>query len=453
MSLDAYTPQAGDENISVDAYDLDLDYRLKTNRLAATAVIRGTITHPTRTIGFDLVGLRASKVTVDGDRGARYRQTDRKVKITFSEERAAGAPFNVTIDYAGAPRPRRTRWGALGWEELEDGSLVASQPSGAPTWFPCNDVPSDKATYRIRVLTDPDYTVAAGPARGKRTHKGRVHWEFALDAPTATYLASVQIGRYTTKATKLGGVPGRLLYPTALASRVKADFADLGAMMTLFEQHFGPYPFEEYAVVITADDLEIPVEAQAMAVFGANHIDGKGGLERLVAHELAHQWFGNSVGVGQWKDIWLNEGFACYAEWLWSEASGRASAHAKALAHHARLMQEPQDLVLSDPGPADMFDDRIYKRGALTLHALRLTVGDEAFFDVIRAWTATYRHGTADTMDFVAVAEEVTGRPLLAMLRPWLSETALPPMPAGGVGVDPAPLTEAILLPRGRGRA
>lgn len=450
MIADPYLPQSGDENVNVDSYELDLDYRLSTNRLSGTAQLRGTLRHPATTIGFDLVGLRVSRVTVAGDRAAKFRQTDRKVKVTFGHECPAGTAFDITIAYAGAPRPRRTRWGTLGWEELEDGVIVASQPSGAPTWFPCNDLPADKATYQIRLLADAGYLVAAGPQRARRTHKGRVQWTFAHDVPTATYLVAVQLGRYTQTTATLSEVPVRILHPAALRSRVQADFADLGRMLTVFQDAFGPYPFEEYTVVVTEDDLEIPLEAQAMAVFGANHIDGAGGLERLIAHELAHQWFGNSVGVAQWQEIWLNEGFACYAEWIWSEASGGPSAHAKALAHHARLAASAQDLVLADPGAADMFDDRVYKRGALALHALRLTIGDEGFFDLLRAWTARYRFGTVQTTDFIALAEELTGRPVLRMLRPWLYETALPELPAGGTAAGPAALTEEILLPRGR---
>lgn len=444
MRADAYTPQSGDPGIRVEHYDLALDYRVGTNRLSGTATIRGQVRAATKAVSFDLVGLRATKVTAAGSRVAGFHQSDRKLRITLASPLPAGQTFQFVIAYAGAPRPRRSRWGTIGWEELADGALVASQPTGSPSWFPCNDVPSDKPTSRISLTTDQGYTVLAGGVRtAKTTRGGRTTWVFEQNAPTPTYLMTVHVGRYVEETVTLAGPVGRLLYPPGLVARVRADFADLSRMVAVFIDFFGPYPLEEYSVVVTADDLEIPLEAQGIGVFGANHIDGVGGLERLVAHELAHQWFGNSVGVAKWQDIWLNEGFACYAEWLWSEASGGTSAHQKAVSHHARLASLPQDLVVSDPGPDLMFDDRVYKRGALTLHALRLTLGDAAFFGLLRTWTRTYRASTATTADFVALAEEVSHVPVAGLMHAWLDRPCLPPLPSGGR----MPIPDAVPLP------
>ena len=439
--MTSYAPGSGDETWSAESYDLDLAYRVATNRLSGTATVVVSALERLRSVSFDLVGLRVEKVRVDGAK-ARSRHAAGKLVVTLPEPAEAGARLVVRVDYAGTPAPRSTPWGDLGWEELADGVIVAAQPTGAATWFPCNDRPGDKATYRLRLSAEHGYTVVAhGRLTDRRTTAGKVTWTYEQREPTSTYLATVQIGRYETVPVALGTaaapVAGLVVAPPELHDRAAHDFAPLPRMMSCFVDAFGPYPFEGYTVVVTADELEIPLEAQGAAVFGANHVDGRSGTERLIAHELAHQWFGNSVGLADWRDIWLNEGFACYAEWIWSEAAGGTTAHAHAQRARLRLALPPHDIVVGDPGPEAMFDDRVYKRGALTLHALRLTVGDDAFFDVLREWTSRHRHSVVTTDDFVLLCEEVTGTDddsLAVLFRSWLDETALPALPRRSSG-------------------
>jgi aminopeptidase N len=183
-------------------------------------------------------------------------------------------------------------------------------------------------------------------------------------------------------------------------------------------------------VVVTGDDLEIPLESQSLSTFGRNLVRGDWDATRLIAHELAHQWFGNAVTLARWQDIWLHEGFACYAEWLWSERSGGDSADVHARRYWERLSDLDQDLVLADPGPDLMFDDRVYKRGALTLHVLRLEVGDEAFFDLLRSWVAEHLGSSVTTDDFLSYAASRTDADVRGILSPWLFEKSLPPLPA-----------------------
>jgi aminopeptidase N len=214
--------------------------------------------------------------------------------------------------------------------------------------------------------------------------------------------------------------------PSALRAAAEYDFARQGQIMLALQRFFGPYPFENYVIVVTADVLDDPIEAQGMSIFGANHVDGRRTHERLVVHELAHQWFGNSLTVADWRHIWLNEGFATYAEWLWGEATGEATAHATALRWHERLSVRPADLRIADPGPARMFDELVYKRGALTVHALRRRMGDQRFFGLLLAWTAANRHGTVATDQFAALAEQHAGERLDDLFTAWLLRTRLP---------------------------
>jgi aminopeptidase N len=423
---DPYTPQSGDVSFGVEAYDLRLTYRVRTNRLEGVALIRAEAAASLGAFSLDLVGLRASRVLVDGA-PARYRQGPRKLRIVPPRAIAAGEQFTVEVTYAGAPAPRRSRWGTIGWEELTDGALVASQPVGAPTWFPCNDRPDDRARYRIAVTTDDGYEIAATGTPSAPVRKSRmVTTVFETETPTATYLAAVHIGRYRTDMLSgtRGGPAVRVVAPPARRAAANRAFADVPRMLQTFARAFGPYPQDECTLVVTDDVLEIPLEAQGLAVFGANHLAPA--AQRLVAHELAHQWFGNSVGLARWQDIWLNEGFACYAEWLWSEAAGEADADTLAAAHHARLSAEPQELVLSDPGPARMFDDLVYKRGALALHALRGHMGDAPFFELLRAWTATHRHGLVTTDEFRGLVARLAGDDGSLLLSAWIDRAPLP---------------------------
>ena len=425
-ATDSYAPRSGDASYDVLSYDLDLTYRVRTNRLSGRARIHAVAHKPLAIVEFDLVGLRATKVRVDDASRVTFAHGQRSLRVTLPRTMAVGEKFSVDVEYAGAPAPRRSRWGTIGWEELDDGAIVASQPTGAPTWFPCNDRPGNRATYRVAITVDEGYAVAASGKPVSMTKAGgRTRWEFASDLPMATYLAAVHIGRY--RESKIGERI-RVVRPPALAAAASFAFSETPVMLDVFEHAFGPYPQEACTIVVTADELEIPLEAQGLVVFGANHLAPDS--HRLVAHELAHQWFGNSVGIGHWRDIWLNEGFACYAEWLWAEASDRSTIDRKAASHYARLAELPQDLVLRDPGPELMFDDRVYKRGALTLYALRYEIGDSRFDTLVRTWCERYRHALVTTDDFIALAEEISGRDLGEFFTRWLRDPALPPLPA-----------------------
>ncbi len=335
-TADPYLPGHGDPAWSATHYALDLDYDLAGNRLRGEAVVDAVAREELTRVVLDLAGLDVAKVTVDGRPPAKYAVRSNRLVVTLKAPIADGAAFRLVVKYAGAPEPLvEKHHGDAGWEELEDGVIVAGQPHGAPTWFPCNDRPDDKASYSIAVTAAADYTVIAnGELTGKQRGSSTVTWRYEQVEPMATYLATVQIGRYRLHEYAGAPVPMTAAVPADVGAGFEAAFGRQPEMMATFVELFGPYPFPAYTAVVTADDLEIPLESQSLSTFGRNFCRDDWDAIRLVAHEMAHQWFGNAVTLARWQDIWLHEGFACYSEWLWSEASGGETADHWAEHHH-----------------------------------------------------------------------------------------------------------------------
>jgi aminopeptidase N len=209
-------------------------------------------------------------------------------------------------------------------------------------------------------------------------------------------------------------------------------------MLKTFASLFGPYPFDVYGTAVLdgvnalspGGSLGGTYGAQTVGLVDASLIDGRRTNESLVARSLASQWFGASVSVSNWANIWLSTAFARYAEWVWLEKSGGASADASARAAMARLRSLGRDLILADPGAERILDERVALRGACFLHALRLTMGDYTFFQVLRVWCSRNQSGAAQTEDFLQVVPDVyTAQDLTALMNYWVSAAPLPDLP------------------------
>jgi aminopeptidase N len=248
----------------------------------------------------------------------------------------------------------------------------------------------------------------------------------------ASYLATVNIGDFVrTDESGPRGLPIRNYFPRAIAGTAAPVFAPTAEMLDYFEGLFGPYPFEAYGVVVPDEELGFALETQTLSVFGRDIATARPDrAERIVAHELVHQWFGNSVSVYNWQDIWLNEGFATLGEWLWTEhTDGKTAADAAIRGTYESFLRR-QAPPPGRPPADDLFNQSVYGRGGLTLVALRLHVGDEAFFNILRTYAGRFRYSNASTADFIAVAEEVTGSNLDALFQDWLYNQELPAIPA-----------------------
>ncbi|WP_435206904.1 M1 family metallopeptidase, partial [Streptomyces sp. bgisy104] len=416
---DPYFPKLGNGGYDVRHYALSLAYDPATGRLDGTAEITARATQDLSAFNLDLSGLTVGAARVDGAPAAHNRAGN-ELTLRPREEIPKGTEFRATVAYAGVPEPITDADGSEeGWLRDADGGVVAvGEPAGSATWFPGNHHPSDKAAYDVS-LTVPAGTDAF--SNGVRTERrteadGRVTTVWHTPEPMASYLATVMIGRYETgTATALGTVPVLTAAEPEVAAESAALRAEVPGILARQVRRFGPYPFSAAGAVVTEDGtLGYALETQTRPVFPASSFD-----RTTLVHELAHQWFGNSVSPATWRDLWLNEGFATYAEWLYAEEHEGVPARTafeRAFAQEANWAFPPA----VPPGAANLFDPPVYQRGAMVLHKLRETVGDGAFDAILRGWPEKYRHANASTADFTAYAEEVAGKDLGGLWDVWL---------------------------------
>ena len=350
--------------------------------------------------------------------------------ITPASSIASGASFSAVVRYHGRPGPVTDPDGSPdGWIPTDDGVFVAGEPQGAPTWFPANDTPADKATYTVS-MTVPDGVTAVGNGTLVSTSSaaGRTTFVWREKHPMASYLATITMGDFDI-SQPAGSVPIYIAVDPREAAAAAPALNKLPDILAYEESVLGRYPFEVAGAIVDHNaGAGYALETQTKPVF-----DGAPDAE-TVAHELAHQWFGDSVSLTTWPDIWLNEGFATYVQWMWGEHAG----HETVAQHFDDGMSIPASNGFwctapnALPGPASLFSSTVYVRGAMTLEAVHQQIGDKDFARLLKRWATDHRYGNVTTADFEALAEQISGQDLGALFDEWLTTPRKP-----GSSVDP----------------
>ena len=424
---DPKAPELGNTGYDVLRYTLALTINPQAETISGTATIKAfaTLSNLVR-LSLDFSGPTISRLAVDATE-ARYQRQGIKLFVDLPRPLAKGEIFTIVVSYSGHPQQLDSEYLSfipLGMHFVNDSVFVISEPDGARTWFPCNDHPRDKALFRYEITVPQGYIVAAnGQPEPPIENDTTTTFVWQHSSPMATYLATVAVGRYhVIEETAPNGIPLRHFMPELLPMP-PGPLTRTGDMIVFLEQYFGPYPFESYGHVVVPMN-GVSLETQTMTLIDAGVVSV--GLESVVVHELAHQWFGDSVSPASWADIWLNEGFAVYASWMWDEAKSTDRMIHQLNTTEERAWQADPGEPLADPSAGNLFGFNSYNKGAWVLRMLRGEIGDEAFFDTLRTYHERFKNSVASTADFQAVAEEVSGQDLGWFFDQWVYGQRIP---------------------------
>ena len=433
---DAYFPRDGNGGIDVRLYRIQNRYQFATGRLSGKTLVTGTATQDLSSFNLDFL-LPVKRVRLNGSRVDFSRPSRHELRIEPRRALPEGERFTATIYYAGHPG-RRGYLGERNWLADRHEVVAMNQPHMAPWWFPSNDHPRDKALMDISITVPRGKQVFAnGALRGRERRNGLVTHRWRADEPMSTYLAMFAAGDFQVDSGARDGLPWRAVVSKRMAP------ADRRANMALMrktprvvaglEDDLGDYPFSRVGGLVTGLDVGFALETQTLPTYP---ITGRG-YTWLVVHELAHQWFGDSVGLRRWKDIWLNEGAASFMEVRWEETHGGGSGATWLRQGYDRHSAQSTfwDLTIGDPGADNMFAGPVYTRGAMTFQALRNRIGEDDFWTLLQRWVAENRHGLGTRGGFEQMAEDVSGEQLEQFFRVWLDLGRRPAdIPANGLG-------------------
>lgn len=420
---DSYAPELGNTGYDVQHVTLQIaldpaqPYEVTAIALLDAAVASDNLAQ----FSLDFIGFEISDVQLNGT-PVEFERRDGKLVVTPSTPLPAGELFSLAVAYSGETERRPSEYvGFARWLGLfytaPDELYILSEPDGSRYWFPINDHPRDKATYRFEVTVPEPFTAVANgtliDVLSAPDSAQTYIWE--EDAPMASYLATIAVGEYERlEGESPAGIPLRhYVFPTQATGFVRTTEIT-GDALDWMSNLFGGYPFDNFGYV-TVSAPGVSLETQTMVLLSTGMID-----ETTIIHEMAHMWFGDWVSLDSWGEMWRNEGFATYVSIMWAHRDDPEGLELEMAGIESFLEDNGGVPALADPPPADLFGFNSYFGGALMVHKLRQEMGDEAFFAGLRAYFDEHGGGTASDEAFQAVMETAVGRSLEPFFTEWL---------------------------------
>jgi aminopeptidase N len=441
---DRLYPLLGNGGYDVQNYDMHLTYPEKdpAQQVRGDVTITAVATQDLSRFDLDFSGDSVGKVTVDGH-SATFTRSGQELVVTPKHAIGYRHHFRVSVSFAATPVSPNASSPA-GFVKTPDGTVLAGQPDQSHQLFPSNDHPRDMATYTITLTAPVDWTgTANGVLVRTKTRGGYRSSTYRESHPMASELVQVAVGDFVTyQRAPVNGIPVRDVVPRRLAAKLLPEAADESNEIAWMESKVGRYPFENYGSLVIDGDLGFALETQTLSLYDTSFFSLPPVIiNPILAHELAHQWFGDSVTPWEWSDVWQNEGHATWYEVLYALETGTLPQYAgvATLDDYYKKVYSRGDQYRARYGPVahplkadsiwDVFNPNVYDGGALVLFALRQKIGTDKFQRLERAWVSRYRGESASSADFADLASKVSGQDVRAFVHSWLYDAKTPPMP------------------------
>ncbi|WP_328390595.1 M1 family metallopeptidase [Nocardia sp. NBC_00416] len=418
---DPYFPLDGNGGYDVEHYDVTLGYDPAGHQLTGSTRIDANATQPLTSFDLDYTGPQVRAVRVN-DLPADFEwRKPHELVVHPPLPLLPGLPFTVTVDYAGTAADTRGE----GWTySPTGGAFAAGEPHSASTWYPLNDSPRDKATFTLHATVPAEWEVMSGGVRTRDEVRGgfrTVSWE--QRQPVIGYLTTVAIDRFDyLEQRRANGTPLLSAFAPGVGN-LREHEERLPEILDFAESLYGPYPFDAAGGIYLAAEIPFSLETQTRPTYAA------WADLNTVVHEVAHQWWGDSVSVHSWSDICLNECIASYtADFLWPERKEGVDIDARYRDRIRKALAKPSfwEVPLEDPG-ADKLFTSVYYKGPLFMHALRKQLGDTVFFGALREFMTAHAYGHASMPEFRAFIQSKSSTDLTGFLDAWLRGTTPPP--------------------------